>query len=129
MANEKNPDPSQQFSEWVTQWERSFDEYSNKLMGTEEFSKSMNQMQGMQMAFQRNFNDAMSQQLANFNIPSRDEVLKIGETLAMVDRRLLQIEKSLEKLTSTATGAKPKKKGPSRTRKPPSSDSAEEQKQ
>ncbi len=114
-----------QFSEWVTQWERSFDEYSNRMMGTEEFSKNMNQFQSMQMEFQRTFSDAMAQQLANFNIPSRDEILKIGETLTIIDRRLLQIEKALAKINDTAAPAPTKKKGPARTRKPPSADAKE----
>lgn len=120
MANDKTPDPSRQFSEWVTQWERAFDEYSNRLMGTEEFSKGMNQFQNMQMEFQKNFNRAMAQQLANFNIPSRDEVLKISEALATVDRRLSRMEKALDKLAGGAPATPAKKKSPARTRKPPS---------
>ena len=79
MANETTPDPSAQFAEWVTQWERTVDEFSNKVMGTDEFSKSMNQMQGVQMEFQRNFGEMMARNLANLNMPSRDDVNKISD--------------------------------------------------
>ena len=121
MANDKTPDPAVQFSEWVTQWERSFDEFSNKVMGTDEFSKSMNQMQGLQMQFQRGFGEMMARNLANLNMPSRDDVNKIGEDLRSLDRRMAHIERSLEKLLKldNKTGSK-KKSGPARTRKPPS---------
>ena len=91
----------------------------------EELRKNMNQFQSMQMEFQRTFSDAMAQQLANFNIPSRDEILKIGETLTVIDRRLLQIEKALAKINDTAAPTPTKKKGPARTRKPPSADAKE----
>ncbi|MGI9322509.1 MAG: poly(R)-hydroxyalkanoic acid synthase subunit PhaE, partial [Pseudomonadales bacterium] len=105
------------------QWERAFDEYSNKVMGTDEFSKAMNQMQSMQMEFQRTFQENMAKQLAAFNIPNREEVLKIAEDITALDRRLLQIEKSLAQLTSgkggKAKAKATKKKGPARTRKPP----------
>lgn len=119
MANETPPDPSAQFQEWVTQWERAVDEFSNKVMGTDEFSKSMNQMQGLQIEFQRRFGELMAQQLANFNMPSRDDVIRLSEDLRSIDRRLAHVERSLDKLVAGQAGA-PKKKGPARTKKPPS---------
>jgi hypothetical protein len=120
MANETTPDPSAQFAEWVTQWERTVDEFSNKVMGTDEFSKSMNQMQGVQMEFQRNFGEMMARNLANLNMPSRDDVNKISEDLRSLDRRMAHIERSLGQLLKQGKnpGAK-KKSGPARTRKPP----------
>ena len=120
MAKETPPDPSAQFQEWVTQWERAADEFSNKIMGTDEFSKNMNQMQSMQLELQRTFGEAMANQLANFNMPSRDDVLKIGEDMRALDRRLAHIERSLEKLQTNTGTAPKKKKGPARTKKPPS---------
>ena len=119
MAGESNIDPSAQFSEWVTQWERNFNEFSNQLMGTDEFSKSLNQMQTMQLEFQRNFSETMAKQLANYNMPSRDDIISIREDLVAVEKRLGAIERSLAALATGNVGAQ-KKKGPARTRKPPS---------
>ena len=120
MANENTPpDLSAQFQEWVTQWERASDELSNRLMGTDEFSRAMNQMQGMQLEFQRVFGEAMARQLATFNMPSRDEILTLSEDVRNLDRRLARIERSLEKLEKNTGGTKPKS-GPARTKKPPS---------
>jgi len=125
MASDTPPDPAQQFSEWITQWERAVDEYSNKLMATDEFSRSMNQMQGMQIEFQKRFGELMSRQLSNLNMPSRDEVIKISEDLRAIDRRLSRIERALDRLASNADGASTARpKGPARTRKPPSQEAA-----
>lgn len=119
MAADQNTDPSVQFQEWVTQWERAVDEFSNKMMGTDEFSKSMNQMQSLQLQFQQRFGEMMSRQLASLNMPSRDDVIRISEDLRSLDRRLSHIERSLDKLTAKSDG-RTKPKGPSRTKKPPS---------
>ena len=83
MTNEPPKDLSAQFQEWVTNWERTFNEYSNKAMGTDEFSKSMNQMQGLQLEFQRAFGQLMGKQLAQFNMPSREDIINITEELVM----------------------------------------------
>ena len=119
MADDKK-NPTADFSELVTQWERNFNEFSNQIMGTPEFAKSMNQFQNMQMEYQKSFSDAMAQQLSSFNMPSRDDVVSMSEQLTQIDLRLSRIEKALEK--STADPAKPsaKRKAPARTKKPPS---------
>lgn len=119
MADSKNTPPPD-FSELVTQWERNFNEFSNQLMGTEEFSKSMNQFQTMQLEFQRNFAEIMGRQLANFNMPSRDDVNNVAEQLREIDRRLGRIERALEKTNAGFSASDRPAKGPSRTRKPPS---------
>ena len=119
MADDKTPPPPQDFSELVTQWERNFNEFSNQMMGTEEFTRSMNQFQNMQMGMQRQFSEVMARQLANFNMPSRDDVIGIGEHLAEIDQRLMRIEKALEKTNAGLESAPRKKSGPARTKKPP----------
>ena len=119
MSKDSTPDPSMQFQEWVTQWERAVDEFSNKVMGTDEFSKSLNQMQGLQLEFQRRFGEMMATHLSNLNMPSRDDVIKISEGLQGIDRRLAHVERSLQKLVNQGEGKTTKRKSPSRTRKPP----------
>ena len=122
MADDKAKDPAQMFQEWVTQWERATDSFSNKLMANEEFSKYLNQMQGAQIEFQKGFSDLMAKQLGNVNMPTRDDVLQISEDLQSLDRRIARIETSLQKLTQSKDqpAAKPKAKTP-RTKKAPAS--------
>ena len=115
MADDKPLDPSAQFQEYVTQWERSVDQFFNQLMGTEQFSQSMNQLQKLQLEFQKNFRDAMASQLMHWNLPSREDVLQLGEQMRTVETRLANIEATL---AGMASGSTAKKRGPSRTRKP-----------
>ncbi len=117
--SDKRPDPVEAFRNLVNEWERGFDAMANKFMGTEEFSRSMNQLQDLQLAMQKRFNEAMAEQLAHFNLPSRDDVLRLGESIRALDKRLEKVERLLEK---QARKAKKKKKaaGPPRTKQPPS---------
>jgi hypothetical protein len=121
---QKEPDPVATFRNLITEWERGFDSLANRLMGTEEFSRSMNQFQNMQMGMQKAFNEAMASQLSAFNLPSRDDVLRIGENLRALDQRVARVEELLINIASGGkTGAKKarkSKKGPPRTRKAPS---------
>lgn len=116
---DKTPPPMQDFSELVTQWERTFNELSNQVMGTDEFSKGINQWQKAQLEFQKNFSQAMAQQLANFNMPSRDDVITVSEQLRDIEARLNRIEKALIKTNVTFEEMSVKKPSPKRTRKPP----------
>ncbi len=119
MTNDKTPDPSAQFQEWVAQWERAVDEFSNKVMGTDEFSQSMNRMQSLQVEFQKSFGEFMAKQLANLNMPSRDDVVRISEDLRNLDRRLAHIERLMTNLAPGKKTTAAKKPRPKRTRKPP----------
>ncbi len=122
MADNNPPqDPSAQFQEYVTQWERSVDQFFNQMMGTEQFSQSMNQMQTLQLEMQKAFRENMTKQLASMNLPSRDDVLQIGEDIREVDARLARVEASLAQLvkgSGLAAAKSQNKQGPKRTRKP-----------
>ncbi len=121
MADDKKK-PAADFSELVTQWERNLNEFSNQIMGTPEFAKSMNQFQNMQMAYQKSFSEAMAQQLSSFNMPSRDDVVSMSEQLTQIDLRLSRIEKALEKSSAGADKPSAQRKAPTRARKPPVKD-------
>ncbi len=123
MADNKTPNPD--FSELVTQWERTFNEFSNQVMGTDEFTRNMNQAQKYQLEFQRSFSEAMAKQLANFNMPSRDDVITVSEQLRDIDARLREIEKLLGKNSVAEKPPAAKRKRPARTRKPPSKPASE----
>ena len=122
MADEKQPnlDPSAQFQDYVNQWERSVDQFFNQMMGTEQFSQSMNQMQQLQLQMQQQFKDVMANQLINFNMPSRDDILEIQENLRAIDNRMARIEERLSAAVGRNEPGNMPRKSPPRTRKPPS---------
>ena len=115
MAQDKPKSLTESYSEMVTQWERNYDAFANQVMGTEGFSQAMNEMQKAQLGYQKMFSQAMSQQLAAANIPSRDDIINLAEAIQKIDRRLERIE---EKLT-TNDAPKRTKKRPPRSKKPP----------
>ena len=115
MADNNPPDPGAAFREWITQWERSFDSLANQFMGTEGFSQAMNEFQKNQLNAQRMFAETMAQVLTNLNMPTREDVLRLGEAVQGLDRRLERIE---EALRDPVTQPSPAKRPP-RTKQPP----------
>jgi len=123
--SEKQADPTEAFRNLITEWERGFDAMANKIMGTEEFSRSMNQLQDLQLGMQKRFNEAMAHQLTTLNLPSRDDILRLGESIRGLDKRLSSIEETLTRLAEKSGKKKNKHKrtGPPRTKLPPSQQS------
>jgi hypothetical protein len=121
MSKESPPDPAANFREMVTKWERGFDSLANQVMGTEGYSRSMNQMQDLQLGMQAMFKEFMTQNLTNANMPTRDDLVRLAESVGDLDRRMARIESLLEAMvpSNAAVGSGPRK-GPPRTKKPPS---------
>jgi len=78
----------------------------------------MNQFQNVQLAMQKRFNEAMAQHLLNLNMPSRDDILRLGESIRSVEKRLASIETTLAKKKKKSDQGSRKK--PPRTKLPPS---------
>ena len=115
-------DPMERFRELVTEWERGFDALANRFMGTDEFSRTMNQFQNMQLSMQKAFSEVMAKNLAALNVPSREDVLRVGQAVHEVDMRLARMEQRLDEV-SRAVGVNappPPRTRPPRTRRPPS---------
>ena len=130
MATNTPQEPGDVFRDLVTRWERDFNAFANKVMGTEEYSKAMNQAQKAQLGVQQMFSDGMARQLAAMNLPSRDDVVRLGESLHDITRRLERIEAMLADASgnaaSNASGnassnasSNATAKAPPRTRQPP----------
>lgn len=122
MSKEAPTDPAEAFRETLTRWERGFDSLANQFMGTEGFSQSMNQMQDLRLGMQKLYKDFMTQNLNNANMPSRDDLLRVAESVQELNRRMLRIESMLEDILPLKGQNTPdQRRGPPRTRKPPGS--------
>ena len=117
MAKDGGSDPGEQFRELVTQWERNINSFANQMMGTETFSRAMQDTQRARLGVQQALSDLMARYLAAMNMPSRDDVIRIGERLQHLEKRLTQIESLLGSAAPapdpSATPQRP------RTRQPP----------
>ena len=133
MPGDTPPDLGETFRELVTTWERDFNAFANQLMGTESFSRAMNSAQKSTLGVQQMFSDAMARHFAAMNLPSRQDIVHLAETLQEVVRRLERIEAQMQAqpapLAAAGTPDEPAQgnvvadaaapAGPRRTRRPP----------
>ena len=123
MADDPSNEPS--FSERVTEWERATDEAANRLMGTEAFSEWMNGMQGNQLAAQKAFLGVVTEQMHAMNMPTRDDVVRLADAVAQMDRRLERMERlMLRFVKQEQSGHVEASNRPRRTRQPMDDDSS-----
>lgn len=121
MAKDTPTDPAERFRELVTQWERGFDSFANQLMGTEGFSKTMNRAQDARLGMRQAFSEFMGEQLNTFNMPTRDDIIRLAEAVHALDKRMASVETLLEAAYPEASKpASRARKGPPRTKRPPS---------
>ena len=122
-------DPTDMWRNLINQWEKNVDDFANTMMGTDEFSKSANMATQFQLRMQSAFTEQMSKQLEAMNIPSKDDVARLGARLQNIDERMRRMEEAMmllaKKLDPTADIAQSKIKMPPRTKKPPQKENSE----
>ncbi|WP_322796909.1 poly(R)-hydroxyalkanoic acid synthase subunit PhaE [Tepidiforma sp.] len=125
---EKTADPFAMWREFVAQSERQWNAFLNEAMATEQFSQAMGRMMDFYVNLQKGMNEVMGRYLQFANLPSRQEVLALGERLGAIEDRLVRMERLLAGLPGGEAGEGPaeapaKAKRPARTKRPPSKDS------
>ncbi len=115
--------------DWLTQSERQFNAFFAQSMNTEPFARSIGGYMEMYATFQRMMAQGMERYLAMINIPSRTDVIGLGEVMRAMEGRLARIEELLQ----IAVDAGAAREGdavppsePSRTRRPPGVPAASE---
>jgi polyhydroxyalkanoic acid synthase PhaR subunit len=119
-------DPFEMWREWVTNSERQWNAFLNNAMATDEFGQSMGRFMDVYLNLQKNMNDVMGRYFTAINVPTRSDILNLGERLTAIEERLTVIESELRSLSrrpaSTSSGApttvKPATPRPPRTKKP-----------
>lgn len=113
-------DPFQLWRDWLTQSERQWNEFFNQMMGTEEFGRAMGAMMDAYLNTQRTFSDAFGRYFSSINVPTRTDVLTLGNRLTEIEERLASIE-SLLRGMAPAEPAEPPAPAPRppRTKRPP----------
>ena len=112
----KSNDTQDGLREALALLEKEFDAISTALMGTEEFAKAAGAISTIQIRLQKVLEGHMARQLERFNMPSRDDILALGERMTDVDERLIQIEEKLRRIDPQQAIANTNQ--PPRTKKP-----------
>ena len=104
-------DPLSVWRDALNKWESSSNKLANKEMGSEEFARSMNTLMGMSMGVQQALGKANAALLKELNLPSRAELVELGDRLQRIEDQLVQINRTL-------SGPAPTTAMPPRTRRP-----------
>lgn len=122
MNNSGPVDPAQWFRDMVTQWETMANQFGGEMSKSPEFAKAMHDVNSAQLAVRQTVHETMEKTLAAANIPSRSEIVDLGERLSRIEETLHRIETKLAVGGAAAadgnvapTAARPK---PKRTKKP-----------
>jgi hypothetical protein len=120
---DKGSDPVQMWHSFLGDMEKQLNSFSNQAMGSEDFSRFMNQMTGASAGARKAFGDFMERYLAAMNLPSRSELTDLGERLRGIEGRLNDIMSLLQRLHADVVASDAAASGmprPPRTKRPPS---------
>jgi len=115
------PDFSEAYRQWASQSERQWNEFFNQMMSTEEFSQGLGRNMDVFLHFQKTMNEAMGSFFTAMNVPTRTDVLALGDRLLAIEDRLATIEAQITTALANApaTSSNSATPRPRRTKKPP----------
>ena len=121
MADKSN-DPAVIWQTMIGEMEKGFNTFANQAMTSPEFSRVINQVGGASAGVQKQLGELMEKYLTSMNLPSRAQMVGIGERLNAIEGRLNEISALLRQASLTAGGGDQSQTSrPPRTKQPPSS--------
>jgi hypothetical protein len=96
QADRQTPDIVQLWRDWLTQSERQVNSLFNDALGQEGSARSMAAFIEVYVTVQRQLAELMQRYLQFVNMPSRSDVISLGETLRSIEDRLARIEETLQ---------------------------------
>ncbi|MSQ68892.1 MAG: hypothetical protein EXR83_12015 [Gammaproteobacteria bacterium] len=125
MNDDDQLNPVRLWREWFVKSEKAWSQSLTDMMGDERFSKGMGRYMQEALHTHRMFSESMAQYLANLNLPSRQDILDLGDRLGQVEDALAAVQVELREVrTRLAQGvnvapAATATQRPARTRRPP----------
>lgn len=121
--------PMSLWRDWFVKSEKAWSQALTDVMGDERFSKGMGRYMQEALHTHRMFSEGMSQYLANLNLPSRSDVLDIGDRLGQIEDTLaliqvelreqrIQLARASASTPSLETANSPAPVRPARTKQP-----------
>ncbi|MCC6917611.1 MAG: hypothetical protein IT548_00315 [Alphaproteobacteria bacterium] len=114
MAKSPFQDPIALWRDMLDKWEKQVNETGNKVMGSEQFSGVMGKASTLPLQMQKLTGEFMAKYLSAMNLPSRDDIVALGERLGAIEDKLHRIGAALDAKGGPAQPFA----GPPRTRKP-----------
>lgn len=88
-------DPLNLWRDALGQWENRTNQVANQEMKSEDFARATNALLGMSLGLQQALGKANTALLKELNLPSRGELLELGERLQRIEDQLGQIARLL----------------------------------
>ena len=125
MAQPSSPfDPLSMWRDFVSQWEKGSNEMGNQTMASDPFRQGLHGGMNASLQVQKALGEMMAKFLTSLNLPTRDDVVALGDRLESIDSHLGQIARLLEGREGGASvssvGTSSATARPPRTRQPAS---------
>jgi hypothetical protein len=118
MAAPASLDPFSLVRDVVSQVEKFVNEHAGPVMKSDGFASGANKLMSVAMVAKKLAQDLTQRYLEALNVPSRRDVITLGDRLQALEDRMIGMQSSLDHLSGRSLrSARPT---PSRTRKPPS---------
>ena len=126
MGSEDELNPMRMWREWLVKSEKMWSDGLTDIMGDERFSKGTGRYMQEMLHSHRMMTDAFAQYLSALNLPSRADILDIGDRLGQLEDALIKLQveigeqrSAIEKLSGEKASTK---KRPARTKQPPATE-------
>ena len=127
MASSKDFDPLAVWRDMLAQWETSVNALANKTMASDDYGSALHGAMGLTLRMQETIKQFMTAYLAATNLPSRAEVLALGDRMGEVEARLDRMHALLQRIAdaqgaNAASATAPARPRPPRTKSPPAAE-------
>ncbi len=124
MADQKNS-ASEAFTswrDWVAQSEAHVNKILNEVMGTDGYTRVLGGLTKVLVSMQKNSGEAFERYFSALSLPTRSDVVELGQRLSLIESRLTAMEAILGHLAGggASPGGLHTAPRPPRTRKPSS---------
>jgi len=126
MADQKNStgEAFASWREWVAQSEAQVNKLLNEVMGTESYTRVLGGVTKVLVSTQKSTGEALERYFTALSLPTKSDLLNVGERLSLIESRLTAIETLLARLAGVSLPSVESSTGvprPPRTKKPSSS--------
>lgn len=116
----ENQNPLDLWRQYITDSERQWNAFFKEVLGTDQFSNSMNTWVEGTLTVQRMVADQLERVYSAFNIPTHGDLVDLGERMKAIEEQLANIQALLAASAPAGVAASTRaaRKRPARTRKP-----------
>jgi hypothetical protein len=123
MADQKNSigEAFASWRDWVARSETRVNKLLNDVMGTDGYTRVLGGLTKVFVSMQKNTGEALERYFTALSLPTRSDVVELGQRLSLIESRLTSMETILSRVAgggASASGSPTAAPRPPRTKKP-----------